>query len=156
MHFIPIPTIISSLLLSNYKSLFVNKLKQIKPSLITIWVIGLFFIIYSEIHQQEYKTPFGCIKSDAVYYHEYIAVHLFGMEPYIPRSEKQVSTYTMGMAVSYMPGIAIGYVLTEVQGVDHDYGRNSYYQHALFYLGLLYCLIVFIFLRKLLLRWCNE
>jgi hypothetical protein len=124
--------------------------------MLTIWVIGLFFIIYSEFHQQEYKTPFYCIKSDAMYYHEYIAVNIFDMPPYLPVNERKVNTYTMGMATTYLPGIAIGYVITEIKGTNHDFGRNLYYQHILFYLGLVYALAGFLFLRKILLKWCNE
>jgi hypothetical protein len=129
---------------------------KISPSLVALVVIGLFYLIYSEIKFRETKHTYVVTTSDALFYHEYIAVHLFGMEPYIPREKKPVIKYSMGMAVTYMPAIGIGYVYTQIKGIDHDYGRNYIYQKLLYYLGFGYAFLGLIFLRLLLRRWLSD
>lgn len=126
------------------------------PSIITLLVIGVFFIIYSEINSKGQKRPMDVIKSDAMFYHEYIAVHVFGAEPYIPREKSPVITYTMGMAITYIPGIAGGYLLTELKGADHQFGTNYWYKRILYYMGFMYCMIGLLFLRKILQRFSKD
>lgn len=94
--------------------------------------------------------------SDAKYYHEYIAVHIFGMEPYIPREHTPVNKYTMGMAISYLPATFVGYVCSDIKGFDHDYGRNYIYQRLFYYFGFIYCFIGLLFLRLILKRWLDN
>jgi hypothetical protein len=130
--------------------------KKITPSFIALVVIGLFFLIYSEIKFREMKYTYVVTHSDALFYHEYIAVHLFGAEPYIPREKKPVIKYSMGMAVTYMPAIGVGYVYTEIKGIDHDFGRNYVYQKLLYYVGFGYAFMGLIFLRLLLRRWMDD
>jgi hypothetical protein len=124
--------------------------------MIFLLCIGVFFLIYSEIKFRERNKTHVVTTSDAMFYHEYIAVHLFGMEPYIPRDQKPVIKYSMGMAVTYLPAITVGYVYTEFKGVSHDFGRNYIYQKLLYYLGFIYCFIGLFYLRKVLKNWCND
>lgn len=133
-----------------------EKIKDLGSSMVVLILIGVFFIVYSEIKRTERATEYQVISSDAVFYHEYIAVHLFGMQPYFPRTQNKVSKYTMGMAVTYIPGIAVGYLLSEINGVDHEYGKNKMYQRTLYYMGFLYTLIGLFFLRLILKKWFDD
>ena len=133
----------------------IRKLSHIDPSLAFLLALSAFFIIYTEIQTKQKGGPPAIIVSDAQYYHEYIAVHLYGMEPYIPRDKKPVIKYSMGMAVTYMPGIAAGYLVSELKGLKHDYGRNYVYQRILYYFGFIYCLLGLLFLRLILKRWID-
>jgi hypothetical protein len=133
-----------------------EKIKKSGPSLIVLVIIAAFFIIYSEIKKSERSTIQIVVQNDPVFYHEYIAVHIFGMKPYFPRSERIVIKYTMGMAVTYMPGIGIGYLLSEINGVDHQYGKNNYYQLVFYYLGFFYAFMGLVFLRLILKKWFDD
>jgi len=126
---------------------------------ISIWAIitmGLFFITLKEIKSIGKEKQFHVVRSDAWFYHEYVVIYVFGKEPYSPREEHPINRYTMGMAITYMPAISVGYVITEIKGIDHNAGKNYIYQHVLFYLGLLYTLAGLIFLRLILKKWFDE
>lgn len=133
-----------------------RKLNFIHPTGLFLLIAGMVFIIYSEYHNRKSGIIPEVIKSDALFYHEYIATYLYGAEPYVPREQKPVIKYTMGMAFTYLPGVALGYVISEIKGLDHNYGRNYVYQHVLYYLGLLYSLIGLYFLIKILKQWFSE
>lgn len=133
-----------------------SKLLHIPISLWLIIIIGLFFISYKEIKSAGKKDQFQVVRSDALFYHEYVIVYIFGKDPYFPRETTPINRYTMGMAITYMPAISVGYVVTELMGIDHNSGKNHIYKHLLFYLGLLYTMAGLIFIRMILKRWFNE
>lgn len=126
---------------------------------VSVWVLILlvgFFISYSEIKKFGKPNSFHVVKSDAQFYHEYIAIYVFGQEPYISRDIRPVNKYTMGMAVTYLPAIGLGYIICELTGVEHNNGKSYVYQHLLYYLGLLYTIIGLIYTRYILKKWLGE
>ncbi len=134
----------------------IKRLKNIPPSIWLLFALVIFFISYNEIRKGGKKDAFHVVKSDAQFYHEYIAVYIFGQEPYFSREKKPINKYTMGMAVSYLPAIATGYVICELTEQDHNHGKSYVYQHLLFYLGLLYTIVGLVFLRLILKKWFGE
>ncbi len=126
---------------------------------LSIWAIiamGLYFVIFKEIKSHGKKEQFNVLRSDALFYHEYIVVYVYGKDTYFPRDVRPINKYTMGMSITYLPVVPIGYVITELVGIDHNAGRNHIYQHLLFYLGLLYTLLGLLFTRLILKNWFNE
>lgn len=134
----------------------IQKIKNIPASWWFLFGVTLFFIGYNEIKKAGKKDAFHVVKSDAQFYHEYIAVYVFGQEPYFPREVRPINKYTMGMAITYLPAIATGYIVCEITGTEHNNGKSYVYQHLLFYLGLLYSLIGLAYTRLILKKWFNE
>lgn len=134
---------------------FINFIRTTDTSKWTIIFIGVFFIIFSEIKFSERKNSQEVVRSDAKFYHEYISVYLFGMQPY-PRDNSPVSKVSMGMAVTYLPAIGLGYVISEITQSVHNNAKGKHYQWALYYLGIGYTLLGFVFVRKLLKPFINT
>ncbi|HYG51218.1 MAG TPA: hypothetical protein VD905_09965 [Flavobacteriales bacterium] len=66
-----------------------------------------------------------------------------------------ISQYPLGMAVFYMPAFITGHVIAKTGGYEAD-GFSPPYQYALIWFEVVYVLLSFVFLRKILLYFFNE